>query len=177
MPTHARGPSPAPPRRWARRTRCSIGWRSTPRCSRSTRLEVCSRPRTRGGAIPRSEPEVADPRFRSGPPLRPRDAPERVPAAISGALPDPAWEQVWVKPGSEVWRVGSGSGDRYVKVAWDDERGALAAEAERLAWAHDRLPIPTPEVVARADDGEGRSWLVTVALEGIASHDPGWRTT
>jgi kanamycin kinase/aminoglycoside 3'-phosphotransferase-2 len=100
-----------------------------------------------------------------------------VPTVISGALPDPAWEQVWVKPGSEVWRVGSAVGDRYVKVAWDGEAAGLAAEAERLAWAYGRLPIATPEVVARADDDEGRSWLVTTALEGIPSHDPVWRTT
>ena len=82
-----------------------------------------------------------------------------------------------MKPGSEVWRVGTSRGDRYVKVAWDGEAAGLVAEADRLGWAHGRLPLATPEVVARADDDEGRSWLVTGALEGVPSHDPGWRTT
>jgi aminoglycoside phosphotransferase len=64
-----------------------------------------------------------------------------------------------------------------VKVAREGEAAALSAEAERLAWAHGRLPIPTPEVVERADDGEGRSWLVTIAIEGVPAHDPMWRST
>jgi aminoglycoside phosphotransferase len=98
-----------------------------------------------------------------------------MPADCAAVLPEPVWEQIWVKPGSEVWRVDTTAGGRYVKIAAGAEEAQLDDEAHRLEWAHGRLPVPTPEVLARAQGADDRSWLVTAALEGVPAHDPGWR--
>jgi aminoglycoside phosphotransferase len=116
-----------------------------------------------------------------------------VPAAIRAVLPEPAWQQVWVKRGTEVWRVETAAGVRFAKVASGGERAELRAEAERLEWAAAaHLPVPVPEVLASADDDgdalapageapapagdhDGRTWLVTGALDGVPASDPAWR--
>jgi aminoglycoside 3'-phosphotransferase II len=125
-------------------------------------------------SAPVSDQAVADERFRSGPPLQPAAAPTAVPRAVAAALVDAEWEQIWVKRGSEVWRVATADGMRFVKVGWAGERAPLADEVARLEWAHDRLPLATPEVLAVDLDGD-RAWVVTRAIEGIPAHDPRWR--
>ncbi|MEJ7583504.1 MAG: aminoglycoside 3'-phosphotransferase [Acidimicrobiales bacterium] len=82
---------------------------------------------------------------------------------------DGDWTQVWVKAGTEVWRVETGVMNHYVKIGPPAD---IAAEAEAMAWLTPRSPVAVPDVQAHAPDHAGRGWLVTAGLAGVPAHSP-----
>jgi len=72
--------------------------------------------------------------------------------------------------GGLTFRVGTGTGARYVK--WTPAGAPeidLAGEAERLTWA--RRWVVVPEVIDAGGDAEG-TWLVTRALPATSAVTP-----
>jgi kanamycin kinase len=61
---------------------------------------------------------------------------------------------------------------QFVKWAPNHPELDLAAEAERMRWAGQFVPVPEVLEVGRDDDG---SWLRTVALAGRSAVDPYWQ--
>jgi aminoglycoside phosphotransferase len=108
--------------------------------------------------------------------------------ALGVTGPVSAWEQRWVKTGSEVWRLVTDEGPRWLKLTHattdpeigssGDGGGDLAAERDRLNWLEQQLAgvkgaPTTPHVVGFASDPlDGRAWLVTSDVPGIPAHDP-----
>ena len=133
--------------------------------------------------------------FRSGPPRVPSAGPPALPDGGIEALgvtgPVRVWEQRWVKPGSEVWRLVTEDGARWLKLTHavlapdvggsGDGAGDLAGERARLDWIERQLTgvegaPATPHVVGFASDPlDGRAWLVTTEVGGVPAHDPGLR--
>lgn len=115
--------------------------------------------------------EPLDPRFRSGPPVAPPDRPPSTPDELASLVADAGWEQIWVKAGSEVWRVHlTGGGTAYLKII--DDPADFTDEVERLRWLAGRSPVATPPVLGVATDEAGRGWVLTSGLVGIAAHEP-----
>ncbi len=115
---------------------------------------------------------VADPRFRSGPPASPRVSPPPLPDTVAAATSATTWTQVWVKPGSEVWRAAAPSGPtRYLKVGAAGGVDGLDAEADRLRWLPGRTPLAVPTVVAHAT-ADDVGVLLIEAVAGVPAHDP-----
>lgn len=121
----------------------------------------------------------ADPGFRSGPPAVPATEAPPLPAPLAEMLEGSTWEQIWVKAGTEVWRIAvAGTGraatgtTRYLKTGPAGGLDGIAAEGDRLAWLGGREG--TPEVVARHVDG-ATGWLLTAEVPGIPAHDPRFR--
>jgi kanamycin kinase len=80
-------------------------------------------------------------------------------------------EVVWdFHPETTTWRLTRGPSVRYLKVQVADHEPTLEAEAGRMRWARDRLPVPEVLGHGRAE-GEGGAgaveWLLTVALPGV----------
>jgi aminoglycoside phosphotransferase len=153
-------------------------------------------------ALPRTPTVDIDGPFRSGPPRVPAPGPPSLPEGGLAGLgiegPVASWAQRWVKPGSEVWRLDTGSGPLWLKVAEpvpllpgadnssddaSDDRAVdleddLAGERDRLDWLERRLvgvdgAPQTPHVVGFATDpATARSWLVTTEVPGVPAHDP-----
>ncbi len=82
-----------------------------------------------------------------------------------------AWEQVWVKQGSEVWRVTTDTVS-YLKIGPAGSRDGIVAEGERLAWLDGRQS--TPHVLA-SEVRDDTAWLLTGEVPGVAAHDPRFR--
>src|SRR4051794_10729929 len=78
---------------------------------------------------------VRDPRFRSGEPAA-QPAPPPVPPDLRGEAGSlRGAELVWVKPGTEVWRLGPPERATYLKWAAPGlPADELDAEIARLAW-------------------------------------------
>lgn len=93
--------------------------------------------------------------------------PDRVRALAAGAAVEP----VWVSGGGTTFRIG-GESARFVKWRPYGSGEDLAAEAERLRWAHDFGLVPTP--LEQGSDESG-SWLVTAALPGESAISPRWK--
>ncbi|WP_217428593.1 aminoglycoside 3'-phosphotransferase [Microlunatus speluncae] len=70
-----------------------------------------------------------------------------------------------------AFRIGSGP-DRFAKWAPAGSQLDLAAEAERLRWAHRFARVP--QVLAAGEDPDG-SWLVTTALPGETAISDRWK--
>lgn len=117
--------------------------------------------------------------FRSGRPRHPAIGPPPLPdggwAALDTGEPT-GWEQRWVKPGSQVWRIVTGDGPRWLKIADRAGHDDLAGERDRLTWMADQLvdvdDAPRiPAVVGSAADATA-TWLLTAEVPGVAAHEP-----
>lgn len=113
----------------------------------------------------------ADPRFRSGPPAAPATGPPPIPDNLSAVLRDAAWAQIWVKAGTEVWRVTTDV-VRYLKIGPAGGLDGIIAERDRVAWLAGRQSTPA-EVAHHVDRETG--WLLTDEVPGVAAHDPRFR--
>lgn len=114
---------------------------------------------------------LADHRFRSGAPATPVTEAPHVPDELGERLSGAAWEQVWVKQDTEVWRVTTDT-VAYLKIGAAGGRDGLAAERERLAWLSGRQS--TPAVLAHHVRGD-TAWLLSAEVPGVPAHDPGFR--
>lgn len=104
----------------------------------------------------------------AGPPSHPFAAPVSV-LEIAAARPCRAvWQNLL---GGLTFEIGEGDGRSYVKWAPAGSGLDLEAEAQRLAWAADFMPVP--RVLDRGSDVEG-SWIVTAALPGTNAVEPRW---
>ena len=104
-----------------------------------------------------------DPDFRSGPPAVLRTEPPDLPQPLDELLAGAAWELVWVKSGTEVWRVTSDTVS-YLKIGPAGGLDGIVAERNRLAWLDGRQA--TPRERTHVVDGE-TGWLLTAEVPGI----------
>ena len=108
------------------------------------------------------------PEFRSGPPLVPSTDPPEVPDRLGADLRGATWQQVWVKDGTEVWRV-TADVVSYLKIGRGGSGTDVVAEKDRLVWLDGRQA--TPHALAFHEEG-GTSWLLTSQVPGVPAHDP-----
>lgn len=95
-----------------------------------------------------------------------------VPEAIRRLSGDEPVAAVWVNgDGGVACRIGAGP-DRFAKWAPAGSGLDLAAEAERLRWAHRYARVP--EVLDFGEDATG-AWLVTAALPGESAITDRWK--
>lgn len=105
-------------------------------------------------AVPAPLPIEVNVGYPSGPPEAPAAPPSGVPAALAGQVRGATWEQVWVKEGSEVWRLDGLTGERYLKITAAGGHDGTTAEAERLRWLTGRSPLTVPDVLAHVVEGD-----------------------
>jgi kanamycin kinase len=96
-----------------------------------------------------------------------------VPAVVTELAGGDPLVPVWRNQlGGLTFRLEGPGGVRYAKwVAAGTPEIDLAAEAERLAWAQGRVPVP--RVLAQGSDADG-AWLVTEGMPGRSAVDPRW---
>ena len=87
-----------------------------------------------------------------------------------------AREVVWdVHPETTTWRLSRGASLRYLKVQVVDHEPTLEAEAVRMRWVRDRLPVPDVLGYGRAEAEAGGGeveWLLTTGLPGLNGVHP-----
>ncbi len=77
------------------------------------------------------------------------------------------WEPVTAgESGARVFR--SADGSRYAKVVGPTTAADLAAERDRVSWAHDQ-GLPVPAVIDFGGGEDGGAYLVTSAIGGVAA--------
>src|SRR5579859_5778618 len=92
------------------------------------------------------------------------------PTELKEMLGDAAWEaDEWGASGTHVYRVGQ----RYLKIlpytiGFNQEQSVLAAEAARLQWLAERLPVPEVHYYGHDEQYE---FLLISELSGIVSCD------
>ncbi len=97
---------------------------------------------------------------------------EPIPPAIQRLSAGEPVAAVWVNgDGGVTCRIGAGP-DRFAKWAPEGSGLDLAAEAERLRWAHRFARVP--KVLEAGADATG-SWLVTAALPGETAIADRWK--
>lgn len=114
---------------------------------------------------------LADHRFRSGAPATPDTEAPALPEELGERLGGAAWELVWIKQGTEVWRVTTDT-VAYLKIGHAGGRDGLDAERERLAWLGGRQS--TPSVLAH-HVRDATVWMLTAEVPGTPAHDPRFR--
>lgn len=85
-----------------------------------------------------------------------------------------SWSEAWSYEGAiTTWRLESEDGVvRFLKVRAVEEVPRLGAEAERLRWAREHLPVPKAVAFGTEDDVD---WLLLEALPGRDAMDPAAR--
>ncbi|BDV32106.1 aminoglycoside 3'-phosphotransferase [Microbacterium terricola] len=91
--------------------------------------------------------------------------PARVAALAGGAAVTPVWRNGL---GGLTFATDDG---RHIKLGPRNLETSTAAEAERLAWAGGRTPVPRVLAVGADEDEE---WLVTASLPGRSAVSPEW---
>jgi kanamycin kinase len=101
------------------------------------------------------------------------DTTDPIPAAIrrlsAGDPVTPVWVNGW---GGMSFRVGSGTTERYAKWAPAGSLIDLAAEAERMRWAHRYAKVP--QVLESGSDPDG-AWMVTTTMPGETAISDRWK--
>lgn len=98
-----------------------------------------------------------------------------IPKQLKEQYDDWSWEVV-SQYGSEAvtYRLSRASAEtRYLKLTRTDWYPSLEAEAARLEWAVDCLPVP--RVIEQGSSGQV-NWLITGALPGRDATHPAWAT-
>ncbi|MFN8506121.1 MAG: aminoglycoside 3'-phosphotransferase [Dehalococcoidia bacterium] len=94
-----------------------------------------------------------------------------VPAGVRAAHPGAAFEPVWTTERTATWRVATPGGEtRYLKVAVPGGGPGIAAEAARLRWAANFVPVPR---VIESGVASGCEWMLTAELAGTPAIAPG----
>ncbi|CAN5730687.1 N/A [soil metagenome] len=102
-----------------------------------------------------------------------------MPEDLAGLVAGGVWDQVWAKPGGQVWRVvGPDERVRFVKVGTGAEAAEVVAEQVRLRWLSGRAGAPllvggAPDLDGADLDGagfDGDAYLVTEARPGLPAH-------
>ena len=97
----------------------------------------------------------------------------KIPTELQAEYADWSWEIAYqAVPEVLTYRLSNDSGEVcFLKVAQADWFPGLDAEAHRVGWAGDYLPVPP--VIQHASDGHV-SWLLTGGLPGRDGTDPAW---
>jgi len=102
--------------------------------------------------------------------MNPLPGTPEAPAHLTEAHLDWTWEVAWqYGPPVVTYKISRGTGEeRFLKVAREGGHPSLAAEAQRMSWAGDHLPVPS---VLSHGSSDGIEWLLTPALPGVdATH-------
>lgn len=86
-------------------------------------------------------------------------------AAADRRLADVSWETFYTNDlGVVTYKHAGEAGTWFLKVAPPDVEPGLEAEAGRMRWAQQHLPVP--EIVGTGRTESGGSWLLTQGLDG-----------
>jgi len=93
-----------------------------------------------------------------------------IPGGLLAMHPGATFEPCWSTERAATWRVTTPGGEtRYLKVAAPGAAPGIAAEAARLRWAANFLPVPR---VIESGFAPGGDWMLTAELAGTPAIAP-----
>ena len=96
----------------------------------------------------------------------------KVPEDLRVRYSDWSWDLVYENElGTLTYRLYKDEVSHFLKVASRGVQPSLSAEAARLAWAKDHLPVPR---VVECDSGLHTEWLVVEGVPGRDAMDASW---